>query len=88
MCVDFIVDRLIDASELYDGVASFERFQSLFKVGQVRGDEGESRVVAELGVCFRDLVDSDDGMTCPEGSQDDGLAYEAVTPSHGNLHHL
>lgn len=88
VCVDFIVNRLIDASKLYDGVASLERPESLFKVGQVCKDEVKVRIVAELGVFFRDLVDSDDGMTCPEGAQDDGLANEAVTSSHCDFHHV
>lgn len=88
VCVDFIVYRLVDASELHDGVASLECFEGLFKVGQVCEDEGELWIVAELGVFFGGLVDSDDGMACPEGPQDDGLANEAVTSSYCNFHHV
>lgn len=68
MCVDFIVYRLVDGSELHDGVASLERIESLFEAGQVRMDGDKVWIVAELGVFFDDIVDADDGMACLEGA--------------------
>ena len=88
VCVDFEIDRLTDASELHDGVASLEHLESLFIVGQVCGDKGKVWVVAELGVFFGDLVDSDDGVACLEGPHDDALANGAVASSHCNLHRV
>ena len=54
--------------------------------GQVCGDEDKVWVMAELGVFFGDVVDSDDDMAGLEGPQDDGLADEAVASSHCDLH--
>lgn len=86
MCVDFVVNRLTDGSELHDGVAAFERLECLVKAGQIGVDKHEAWIVAELRVSFRNIVDADDDVAPLEGFQDDALADAAVTSSHCDLH--